>query len=381
MNMNNEEFLEYVAETRKLAPATRYKYKYIINSFSSFFKTPMKELIDIADKEEDEKVRWKNRTLRKQLIEYRNYLYDNFNKGTVKTQMTVIKTIYGTFEIETQKLPPMSDKFAIQTEPLSYSNMLTKEIIKEGVEISHPLMKSIILFMSSSGTGRKETLNLRIKDFIRATKEYHHSTDIYDVLEELKTQDDVIPTWRLRRFKTNKYYYTFSSPESTRAIIYNLINYEKELTCSMRLFKTNYIYINEMFKKVNEKLKLGKVGGYNRFRAHMLRKFHATSLYSENGLDMDRIDALQGRGKNNTRSAYFIDNPSVLKKDYISAMDNILIFDEINTIDDEATKELKNLENEVNNLKKDKENSKEILDALVNAVGADKIKDLINKEI
>lgn len=380
MTMNNEKFLENIIEIRKLSPNTKYKYKYIINSYSSFFKTPMQKLIDMADKEEEEKIRWKNRTLRKQLIKYRNYLYDNFNKGTAKTHMTVIQTIYRTFEIEIQKLPSISDKFAIQTEPLSYNKMLNKKIIKEGVEISPPLMRAIILFMSSSGTGRKETLNLKIQDFIDATKEYHNSTNIYDVLKELKTQNDIVPTWRLRRFKTNKYYYTFSSPESTRAIIYHLINYNKKLTPTMRLFKTNYFYINQMFKKINDNLKLGKVGGYNRFRAHMLRKFHATSLYSENGLDMDRIDALQGRSKDNTRSAYFVDNPTSLKKEYISSMSNILIFDKINKLDDEATKAIKKenklLSNRVSELE---DSNKEFKELFGDPEKLKKMKELLEK--
>ena len=42
----------------------------------------------------------------------------------------------------------------------------------------------------------------------------------------------------------------------------------------------------------------------------MLRKFHASSLYNhENGLSLEEIDALQGRGKDNTHSAYFMEDP------------------------------------------------------------------------
>ena len=40
-------------------------------------------------------------------------------------------------------------------------------------------MKAIILFISSSGCARQETLNITIQDFIEATHEYHNSNDIY----------------------------------------------------------------------------------------------------------------------------------------------------------------------------------------------------------
>ena len=58
----------------------------------------------------------------------------------------------------------------------------------------------------------------------------------------------------------------------------------------------------------------------------MLRKFHASTLYNhENGLSLDEIDALQGRGKDNTHSAYFMENPINLKKKYENVLDAITI--------------------------------------------------------
>ena len=93
-----------------------------------------------------------------------------------------------------------------------------------------------------------------------------------------------------------------------------------------KLFKTNLDYLNNDFKEINESLNLGKVRKYNRFRTHMLRKFHASSLYNhENGLSLDEIDALQGRGKDNTHSAYFMEDPIKLKKKYGNVLDAVII--------------------------------------------------------
>ena len=55
------------------------------------------------------------------------------------------------------------------------------EIIKDAINITNPIMQAIILFISSSGCARQETLNITIQDFIDATREYHDSDDIYEI--------------------------------------------------------------------------------------------------------------------------------------------------------------------------------------------------------
>ena len=51
----------------------------------------------------------------------------------------------------------------------------------------------------------------------------------------------------------------------------------------------------------------------------MLRKFHASQLYND-GLSMDEIDELQGRGKDQTRTSYFMEDPLRLREKYIEHM-------------------------------------------------------------
>ena len=86
-------------------------------------------------------------------------------------------------------------------------------------------------------------------------------------------------------------------------------------------------YWNKYFNSINNELNLGKVGEYNRFRSHMLRKFHASSLYNyNNGLSLSEIDALQGRGKNSTHSSYFMENPQKLREKYINSLNALIIF-------------------------------------------------------
>ena len=67
----------------------------------------------------------------------------------------------------------------------------------------------------------------------------------------------------------------------------------------------------------------GFKGKYRFFRAHSLRKFHASNI----GLTSEYIDSLQGRSKNTIHETYIKTNPKKLKEIYKSAMKNVMIYE------------------------------------------------------
>ena len=190
-------------------------------------------------------------------------------------------------------------------EPVTFKDLPDKEIIREALKITTPLMQAAIYFMVSSGCARRETLNLTVQDYIDALSEYTTKTDIYDVIEELGHNCNVIPTFSIYRQKTGKYYTTYCSPEAVNAINIFLLSRENHLTGESKVFQIDEDYFTVKFMKINETLGLGKVGKLNRFRSHMLRKFHASALYND-GMSLDKVNDLQGKAKNKTDAAYFI---------------------------------------------------------------------------
>jgi integrase len=177
-------------------------------------------------------------------------------------------------------------------------------------------MKPLILFMASSGCAKAETLNLTIQDYINATREYHNTNNIYQVIDTLNQIEDVIPTWEILRVKTNKYYTTYSSPESVHAINNYLVSRKDPLTPDKKLFKIGNTTFTLNFEEINDELGLGYIGKYRRFRSHMIRKFHASALYND-GMALDKVNDLQGKTKNRTDSVYFMTNPEDLKYEYV----------------------------------------------------------------
>ncbi len=324
--MHDENILEDISKTRNLALKTEQSYKNALTIYTMFQNKSFNDLLKEAEYEEELGIRWKKRKIKQRLINFRIYLHKNYLISTSKVYFQRILTLYRHYEIEIHDLPPISTKSAKMSKPITFEDLPTKEIINEAIKISNPIMKAIILFISSSGCARRETLNLTVGDFIDATFEYHNTNNINDALSILNDLEFIIPTFRIKRQKTNKFYFTFCSQESSKAIVDYLINERSDLKYEDPLFNLNLYYWNKYFNNINNELNLGKVGEYNRFRSHMLRKFHASSLYNEdNGLSLSEIDALQGRSKNNTHSAYFMENPNNLKKKYVKILDALLI--------------------------------------------------------
>jgi hypothetical protein len=205
----------------------------------------------------------------------------------------------------------------------SYGDLPTKNDILRACDISSLDFKAVILFISSSGCAKAETLSLTIGDFIKATRDYHNGESIEEILQLLAGRGDIVPTFYLRRVKTNKFYHTFCSPEASHCIVKYLLSREN-LTLEDKLFDFTHSSLVYNFKKVNDKLGLGFVGRYRLFRSHSLRKYHASNI----GLSNEYIDALQGRAKTKVHEAYIKTNPKKLKEIYISAMHNVMISDE-----------------------------------------------------
>lgn len=58
----------------------------------------------------------------------------------------------------------------------------------EACSISNLPFKAVVLFMSSSGCAKIETLSLTVGDFISATDDYHGGGFFDEVLEELSLE-------------------------------------------------------------------------------------------------------------------------------------------------------------------------------------------------
>ena len=319
--MMSEELLKRFCSNRNIKYSTLKSYRSAIAKYEFFHDMDMGSLMDEAIVEEDEGISLKNRKIKGRLLDFRSFLLDSgLSISTVRTYFSRIKTFYRHFEIE---LPYLNDIKFDEEYLSSYFDLPTRGDIRKVCSISSNAFRALVLFISSSGCAKAETLSLTVGDFVKASDDYHDGGSIDDVLNCLIGRRDIVPAFYLKRIKTNKFYYAFCSPEASHHIVKYLIS-RKGLSLDDRLFDFTDSSLIYSFKKVNDKLDMGFVGRYRFFRSHALRKFHASNI----DLSADIVDELQGRGKTRVREAYMKTNPRRLKEIYIGAMHNVMVFDD-----------------------------------------------------
>ena len=360
LTMNTTDIIHKFCKDRNSSKNTEYAYLQSIRIFEKHINQDIYSILYLAEMEQEKNINWRNTTIRNYLINFRRYLYENYKKNTAHMHLTRVIALFRHYEIEIGTLPYYSTKKAEPSIPINPDLLIDREILQLCINVKNPLLKALVLFMSSTGMSKIDTLHLTVQDFLDATSEYHNNT-LHDALYCLKDNHQAVGTWQnFKREKTGTIYFTFNSPESTIAITQYLLTRE-HLTPDSPLFDISYKYMSDLFKETNDLLGLGKNGQYSRFASHMLRRYHATQL-TEAGMDLDKINILQGRKpKNIAYQSYIKIKPSKLKDEYIEALPYLVVEDytrvktELETVKEENRKYEENLQlmwEEINNIKK-----------------------------
>ena len=189
--MENEDYYELLQEELSIKDNTLHTYKVALQQYTEYNQMTLHELLQEA-KQEQITLPWMDeRQIKKRLFGYRKTLKKRgLQPGSINIMVTRVRTFYTTYNID---LPKMKRLQVINNETIH--DIPTMDHIRTIVNGSGNLKhKALILFMASSGTGTKETLELTIQSFIIATQDYHDQDNINDVLNTLKNEDDIIPT-------------------------------------------------------------------------------------------------------------------------------------------------------------------------------------------
>lgn len=377
--MEDEEYFHEIKEDRGLKPKTLQLYKLSLTHYTNYNQLSLNELLLEAEKEEEERIRMRHRTIRKRLRNFQTYLKEEYEPSTINTMMHHVKSFYSHYEIE------LPSKIKTLTVPIheTKDDIPTMEHVRTAVNGTGNLKhKAIFLFMASSGVSSRELINLTIQDFINATKDYHNSTDINDVLNELQKQDDVIPTWTFIREKVNYEYYCFNSPEATNAII-KYLSSRGPLKPYYQLFKYSQQGLSKLFQRTNERHNWPEKKTRIFFHPHAMRKLFATTLVGAKiegrRLEETFIEWMLGHRIAGSKAAYYKSKPHILKEDYFLFVHELCIREiefkdktpaqikQIVRENQERAKENKELREELNQEKKKREEfERHVLDRLKN---------------
>ena len=96
------------------------------------------ELLEEAEEEEEQGIRWKKRKLKRRLLEYRQHLLERYTLNSTKSLYRPIVAIYKYYEIEILELLPINKKGVIIPE-LSHSRIcLIRKSSERLLKSQHP---------------------------------------------------------------------------------------------------------------------------------------------------------------------------------------------------------------------------------------------------
>ncbi len=255
---------------------------------------------------------------------------------TIKNRMTSICSFYKSYNIQLPVIPKSTTKAKPQ---LKRKKIPTKEDIREVLKFCDPLERAIVLVGVSSGLAVTDISNLRISDF----------TEGYD-------KETGITTLHLIRQKMNYEFYTFLSPEASRAI-QDYLEYRdrpgknedtgriNQLKKQRVVSKDGYLFITrtvpdkylkitkekeiEALRKLDEKSIMALYrrlseeaqasaphGEYNLIRSHNMQRFLNSTLLAGKA-SMFFVDFLLGHQLDATHEAYYRADPKSLREEYI----------------------------------------------------------------
>lgn len=343
-----KQIIDKIGETKGWSKSTRMIYRSVLKGYLKYQQMTLQELIDEAYQEEEDKTPHHRLTLRRRLIEYFDYLKSQGKSyNTLASTKRGIVNVYKYYGVKIPDLVGFTGKQFTHNPRMSleYEDIITREEIQELLEVASLNMKALILFSCSSGTALNEVLHITIQDYINATYEYHqqrqynHESDttylqrVINKLIEKQENTDIVPTFKLIRRKTAKPYYTFCTPETSKAICQMLDDriVDHKIKLTDRLFGMGRTTIYRHLNQLENICHIGKAGRYKKTTVHMFRRYFATTMANtsdgtyEDIMPEYLIDECEGRSSNKINKVYIKKNPKQLKEQYTKYMSKVYL--------------------------------------------------------
>lgn len=271
-----------------------------------------------------------DRKLTNYFYNYYEYLLKrNLTNSTIDSKLKSLRAFYR----EHNLILPKPIEITVPVKVIREGDIPNIKDIRVAVDNSSIRNKAILLFMASSGIRSSDIRNFKVSDFTRATKEYHNSNSIEDLLDG-RYYKDIIPCWDFTPKKTRKsgnICITFNTPEATEA----MINYLKPRD---NLQEEDYLFLSQykkplgapaiiwLYKELNDKFFHRDKYGNRFFHAHSMRKFFISTMKHYTS-DYKKSKILSGHAVTKIEIAYEEIKKSVMREFYIQLIPHLSIRD------------------------------------------------------
>lgn len=341
-------------------------------------------MIEEAENEEEERLRMRKRKIKEYFLSWLDELRQNgYSRNSISSYFASVKAFYRFFEIE---LP----QFTIEStgnNNKSFEKIPTKEDIKKALQYANIKYRAIILLMASSGMGSAEVRNLTYKNFLESIEKYfkpskNEQFDIALITEKLTSRSNVVPTWKITRYKTGMHYITFCTPEALEAILVYMKGRCKDYpfkSLSDWIFladgaKITGSTLSAYFKRLNNKAGFPKLDHSVFFHSHALRKFFGTT-FQRKGIQKLNYDFMMGHQIDKITEAYIKPNPNSLKHEYMRCLEDLSIESvKVRRIESEEVINIVNKLNEKDKRLKEMEKKQAIMEEMIKKMMENQIK-------
>ena len=138
VNMMNDELFKNFTISCNHAIGTTQSYELSLRKYCNYFDMSLKELLEEAEEDEMNGVKWKHSRLKSKLVEYRHYMFQNYAAGTVRKEMNCIIFFYKFYDIEVLDLPKVNDKNIQKPAPIYFKDLPDKEVIRKPFRLHLP---------------------------------------------------------------------------------------------------------------------------------------------------------------------------------------------------------------------------------------------------
>lgn len=357
---------------RNISSGTQKTYMQAVNDYTSLLGKNLSELLEEAKEENLSTIEIMDRKVTLNLLRFKKHLKESGKAPkTVNLYYSAIVSFYKAFHII---LPEIKmDKGDIGLEKNMGKRMEREDILKLA-GLAPPREKALIYLMALSGMGQQEARDLKINKFLDAASQAI-KVDLKDVSDLFTHEEQVLEevlTLSITRKKVKYRHLTFVPPEASREII----NYLKERNFGrnkkIRIKNKNEnLFVNNKGAKLSRDSivtnfrRIGLEAGFEKekssysfWRSHSLRKYFISKIINKIG-DKTIADYMAGHAISSQDRTYWEANPKDLKKLYLLALPHLSI-DQVKVNDIDSDK-LKDYEQRIAALEKEKINYKELL--------------------
>jgi len=335
---DSEMFQEFCFE-RELKEASINTYKHSLQMYVDFTGKTLEDLIEESEEEQNSGVLKRKRKIKEYFNRFKKHLNDAKNQrgkpysdASKRQFIVLLQAFYNHFDIDPPK--PKNRKRRSRNQVQTIDQLPSMEEIQEIMELANSLYRATITLGLSSGMGASEIVSLTFGHFYDAIGLKEYPDSIPDLLKMAKEDDNIVPLWKIIRIKTEKSYFTFSSPENVMYILkylkeFNIKypDYQPKPTDKLfrslkynRPIKPNSLTV--MYGRLHDRLDQRSLNDRIIVRSHNLRKRFASTLEA-NKMSYIRIKWLMGHDVQTTDDSYFYAEEESIRADYVEILDQL----------------------------------------------------------